>query len=94
MLLPIPFPFLIPFDVLAMPTLAIQHVGSHETESATIADDRRRSATESQGVSHYCDYSIGDDRRSENRRCDRAIRLFACNIVLNLCKIYSKIEIE
>ena len=74
MLFPIPFPFLIPFDVLAMPTLAIQHVGSHESESATIADGRRLSRKGCHTTAIIQSAKIADDRRSENRRCDRAIK--------------------
>ena len=63
----------IPFDVLAMPTLAIQHVGSHETESATISDGRLLSRKGCHTTAIFQSHTIADDRRFRNRECDRPI---------------------
>ena len=63
MLLSIPFPFPIPFDVLAMPMPAIQQVGSHKTESATIADARRLSRKGCHTTAIIQSVTVADDRR-------------------------------
>ena len=52
------------FDVLAMPTFAIQHVGWHETESAAISQSHR----------------VADCLRRDNRMSDIPIKSTPVNI--------------
>ena len=56
--------------MLATPTFAIQHVGSHETESATISDRRRSRRKVCHTVAIAQSHRVADCLRRDNRMSD------------------------